>query len=183
MNRRELLKLGAKVSALALGGGSILGFAGCSVKPLVQTFIDAAQAVYNTNLLPANVQADLGLAIEAANVAMQGWNGTSVNCALSSAAQAIVAIIADIDPGSQLAEVAAVVDAAFAVVASSLLPCTTVTAAAPLHLSRAYAVDNYIGKPAYNAAKSRIQSSHDMPRAIRGAFNDAAKVSGLSARI
>jgi hypothetical protein len=188
MNRRTFFKqvatAGGKACLLVtLPSGMVVMLTGCSAKGFAQTFINAAQAIYATGLLPANVAADLEIAINAMQLAVNGWNGTSMNCAFIAAANAAAAIIDGIEPGSTLAAIATVAVAAFDVVMDSITQCTTSPA---FGFKVPVAHSTLRGSASYNTAKEKIGGAHfnsTKESTFKGAFNDAAKSSGLSVRI
>jgi len=178
MNRRSFLKLSGTGTAIAVVTPMSLVTTGCvSVVSLANDFIATATAIVNADPTGPWVS-DLELAIAAMKTAVAGWNGSSANCALQSAANAAAQIINQIDPGSTVALIAAVAIAGFDVLMENLAPCST-TEAKPMQAGST----SIRNTPGYAAAKKNIQGAWFKSHAYRKEFNNAAKASGLSVRI
>jgi hypothetical protein len=182
---KQVVKAGGKAClVVALPSGMTVLLTGCSAKGFAQTFINAAQAIYATGLLPANVAADLEIAINAMQLAVNGWNGTSMNCAFIAAANAAATIIDGIEPGSTLAAIATIAVAAFDVVMKSITQCTTTSPTPSFHVPVAHSTLR--GSASYNAAKAKIGGAHfdwTKESQFKTAFNNAAVASGVNAHI
>jgi hypothetical protein len=178
MNRRQFaIRLGG-ILALAAVSPTLQGCV--NVTSLANTFIAALKAIVAADPTAPYV-AELNLAIQALQTAVAGWNGSSVNCALQSAANVAVEIINQIAPTSIVATVAAVAVAGFDVLMANLLPCTTPAPAVAHALGRASSSLRTSG--AYTAAHTRIQGATFKVHAFKAQFNSVAKDGGLSVRI
>jgi len=158
--------------------------AGCTsaqAKSFADAFIASAQAVVDADPTASYVP-DLNLAIAGMKTAEAGWNGSSMNCALTSAANVAVQIIDSIDPASPVALIATVAVAGFDALAAVLFPCTTMSAFAfaassdPRSSLRA-------SSHAYAGYKATVAHAWFPEHTYRGLFNQAAKDSGLTVRI
>ena len=185
--------LQAKLGAWALSSLLFLGLfpvtvatSGCSQSDainLANAFIASAKAIVAADPSAPYV-ANLEEAITAMETAEAGWNGSSVNCALGSAANTAVEIIDQIAPASPVALIATVAVAGFDALQAVLFPCTS-TATSPAALV-AHTVSGHSlrNSASYASTKESIGRARLFPaHAYRSAFNKAAKQSGLAVRI
>lgn len=159
----------------------VLTTTGCSAKGFAQTFINASQAIYNADP-SASYAADLEIAVNAMQLAVNNWNGTSMNCDFIVAANAASAIIDGIDPGSQLATIATIAVAGFDIVMGAILPCTPAVAGFKVPVAH----HSFRNTSGYVTARTKIGAAHfDSTKAdvFVMQFNNGAATSGLSVRI
>jgi hypothetical protein len=181
MNRRSFIRCAATGGiVLALAPASLL--TGCSVNGLsvAKAFIASAQAIVTADP-SASYVADLDLAIASMQTAVRNWNGSSASCALTSSANTVAQIIDSIEPGSPVALLATVAVAGFDVLMAKLAPCTTPALTA--NVAGAHTASLHRGTLAYTATQKKLSAAFFPVHAYRGAFNQAAKTSGLAVRI
>ena len=164
--------------------GAMIPLTACSsqdAKNFANAFIASAQAVVDADPSASYVP-DLNLAISSMKLAVAGWDGSSINCALTSAANTAVQIIDGIVPGSPVALIATVAVAGFDVLAASLFPCTTPPALAPAAIGEPHSSLRASSK-AYAGYKADVAHAWFPEHTYRKTFNQAAKDSGLTVRI
>jgi hypothetical protein len=161
----------------------VLTTTACSAKGFAQTFINAAQAIYAADPT-ASYAKDLEIAVNAMQLAVNNWNGTSMNCDFIVAANAASAIIDGIAPNSQLALIATIAVAGFDVVMGAILPCTPASIGARFRVPASHT--SFRGTAQYNIAHAKIGGAHfesTRMSTFRSQFNDAALASGVNAQI
>ena len=192
MNPLKRLSAGILAAVVYLGSLPVLPVAAVALVPLAgctsaqaksfaDAFIASAQAVVDADPSAPYV-AELNLAIASMKTAEAGWNGSSVNCALTSAANTAVQIIDQIVPSSPVALIATVAVAGFDALAAALFPCATPPALAPAAIGEPHS-SLRASSSAYSGYRARIQGAVFKERAYRQAFDGAAKDSGLTVRI
>ena len=168
---------------LPLSALAIVPLAGCTsaqAKSFADAFIASATAVVDADPTASYVP-DLQLAIDSMKTAEAGWNGSSINCALTSAANTAVKILDSIVPSSPVALIATVAVAGFDALEAALFPCST-----PALTARAFGgprASLRASSRAYPAYKSTVAHAWFPEHAYRKQFNQAAKDSGLTVRI
>jgi len=174
IDRRAFLRTGTG-AAVAVLAPSTLFLTGCSLKGTAQSVLDTLESIYNTHLLPANVEADLGVAIKDAQTALADWNGSSVNCELQSAFTIAGAILDSIPLGTTIDLIITVALAGVNALLADLAPCTTTTLARKL--SRAYSDHFHSVTQEYAPyyARFHADSKRHMGADVKSAFDAAAK--------
>jgi hypothetical protein len=154
-----------------------------SALDFANAFIASATAIVNADPTAPYVPA-LNQAIQSMKDAEANWNGSSVNCALTSAANTAVQIIDQIVPGSPVALIATVAVAGFDALAAVLFPCTTTATALTQTLTTSViTLHSLRSTVSYTHYRASIQGAIFKLRAYTKAFNGAAKDSGLAVRI
>jgi hypothetical protein len=164
--------------------GAMIPVTACSsqdAKSFADAFIASAQAVVDADPSASYVP-DLNIAIAAMKTAEAGWDGSSINCALTSAANITANILDSILPGSPVALIATIAVAGFDVLAAKLFPCTTPPALAPAIAGEPHS-SLRASSHAYAGYKASIGHALFPEHTYRKAFNQAAKDSGLTVRI
>jgi hypothetical protein len=158
--------------------------AGCTsaqAKSFADAFIASAQAVVDADPTASYVP-DLNLAIQSMKTAENGWDGSSINCALTSAANITANILDSILPGSPVALIATIAVVGFDVLAAKLFPCATPPALAPAIAGEPHS-SLRASSHAYAGYKATVAHAWFPEHTYRKAFNQAAKDSGLTVRI
>jgi hypothetical protein len=178
-----LIALLLKATLIIGTGIGLVSMTGCTAgqaKSFADAFIASAQAVVNADPNAVYVP-DLNLAIAAMKTAEAGWDGSSINCALTSAANTAVQIIDSILPASPVALIATVAVAGFDALAAALFPCVKVAAPSTLAMVNIHSLRN--SSPTYSTARQRIGQAWVPTHTYKAMFNQAARDSGLAVRI
>lgn len=152
---------------------------GAQALQMAQAFVASAQAVLAADP-NAPYAADLTLAIQSMQTAIKGWNGSSTNCALTSSANIVATIINSVAPASPAALIATIAVAGFDALMAEIAPCTT--SAMEMKALKAYP-NNIRNTVQYQTQRDKFKKAWMPHHAYVGAFNSAAKQSGLNLKI